>query len=111
MNINSINPLTHMTKGISFGNTAIPYPEYQKANNISFRHTAVPYPEYENAYYTQNQPQVVSRVIEKISALFTPEVTQKSQEIKNGINKIYEAGKQKPEFSGNPKKQLLSVLA
>lgn len=92
MKINAINSATYMTSG------------------LSFKHSAVPYPEYEDAYNIGNKSDTITRVVDKISALFTPEVTKKSQEIKNDINKIYSDGKN-VDLSNNPKKHLLSVLA
>lgn len=95
MKINAINSASYMT------------------TCVSFKHSAVPYPEYESAYYKNTtQPDAITRVVDKISALFTPEVTKKSQEIKNDINKIYNNGKSiNVDFSTNPKNHLLSVLA
>ncbi len=94
MKINAINSSIYMTK-----------------HNRNFKGTAVPYPEYENAYYSKTEPDAITRVVTKLSALFTPEVTQKSQEIKNGINKIYNDNKQTSDYVNTPKTHLLSVLA
>lgn len=85
---------------------------YSPKTNKSFGHTAVPYPEFEYAYNQQNnQPSVARRFVEKFSALFTPEITQKSQEIKSSINKIYDKPGKTQDFNANPHKQLLSVFA
>ena len=91
MKINAINSVNYMTGG------------------VSFKHVAVPYPEYEDAYYVKKQDSSFNKIAHKISALFTPEVTQKSKEIKEGINKIYEA--QELNLDNNPNEHLLSVLA
>ncbi len=93
MKINAINNSNYMTR------------------DVSFKSAVVPYPEYENAYYKQSRPDAITRVVDKISALFTPEVTKKSQEIKNDINKIYDNGNQNANFVKSPQTHLLSVLA
>ena len=79
---------------------------------VSFKHTARPYPEYDNRD-TYNKPSqyAILRFVDRLSALFTPEITQKSQEIKNDINRIYSAPVKNPDFNGNPHRQLLSVFA
>lgn len=92
MKINSINSINYMSK------------------EISFSHTAVPYPEYENAYYYHNNQSSINRAVDRISALFSPEVTQKSQFIKDNINKIYDKNIQQNSYN-EPGKHLLSVLA
>lgn len=92
MKINAINSAGYMTK------------------DVSFKHTAVPYPEYESAYNKQSRTDAITRVVDKISALFTPEVTKKSQKIKEDINKIY-SNENISSYEQSPKNHLLSVLA
>ena len=108
MKINSINS-TYIPDEFTFGRSAVPYPEYQNSENINFGHTAVPYPEYENSY-SSTIPSI-SKVINKISALFSPEVTQKANEIKTGINKIYGKEKTNSDFYTDLETRLLSVYA
>lgn len=72
----------------------------------SFKHTAVPYPEYEKAYkYATSSNSVMSTIINKISDLFSPEVTKEAVEIKSQIDKLYNIK------TPSPKEHLLSVLA
>lgn len=93
MKINSINYMS------LYNRTAVPYPEYKRSMNAAFGHSAVPYPEYAYAYYPQAEQQgSFTKLASKISSLFSPEVTQKSQEIKNDINRIYE---KKADYSNN----------
>ena len=90
MKVNAINSTMYMTKAPAFSHIAVPYPEYEK-------------------YSKRNQSSSVERIVDRLSALFTPEVTKKSQEIKNNINKIYDTPKQKSDFDRN--KHLLALLA
>ena len=94
MKINPINQTNYMTKG------------------VSFKHTVVPYPEYENAYHNQERTSSVTRFVDRLSSLFTPEVSHKSKIIKDNINRLYESETQVPDFiDKEPKKHLLSVFA
>lgn len=80
------------------------------SNNINFKRTAGPYPEYANGYKLQQSSfeKQVTNVIDKISAIFSPEVTNESAKIKSGIDNIYT---NKALQDSNPKAQLISVLA
>ena len=75
-------------------------------NKYSFKRTASPYPDYENAYlYAKSSDTFVNSLINKITALFNPEVTKEAVEIKSQIDKLYSVK------TPSPKEQLLSVLA
>ena len=75
-------------------------------NKYSFKRTAIPYPEYEKAYlYAKSSDTFVNSLINKITALFNPEVTKEAVEIKSQIDKLYSVK------TPSPKEQLLSVLA
>ena len=93
MKVNAINSMNYMT------------------GKVSFKNTAVPYPEYENAYYYVQQPSSFEKLLNRFSALFTPEVTQKSQAIKDGINKIYDSEEAVKGYSRNPNSKVFSVIA
>jgi len=98
-----------MTNDISFGRTASAYPEYTKGS-ASFGHSAVPYPEYEGAYYTEGSESTAAKIMDKIYSLFSPEVTQKSQEIKHSINRVIDDRYiQEPGFDENSKHRLYAA--
>lgn len=109
MRINSINTALYTSKASSFGRTARPYPEYEKNHVSSFGRTAHPYPEYENMPYSN--PSSLDAVLSRVYALFTPEVTRKSEEIKSRINKMYETNRPLYNLNGAPQQQLVSVFA
>ena len=91
MRINSINTALYTSKASSFGRTAHPYPEYEN----------LPY---------SNHASSLDAVLSRVYALFTPEVTRKSEEIKSGINKMYE-NRSLHNLNGAPQQQLVSVFA
>lgn len=81
-----------------------------KPSTFNFKRTAVPYPEYEKAYHHNNASfsKDVTNVIDKISTLFSPKVTEDANKIKSSINKIYADDSL---VNKTPKAQLMSVLA
>ncbi len=76
-------------------------------NKTSFKHVAVPYPEYENGYKPQphHSKFKIDSIVNKLSELFTPEVTKQADEIKQQIDIVCDDEDQ------SPKDNLLSVLA
>lgn len=63
------------------------YPQVQRT---SFGHTAVPYPEYEKAYHKNTGNNIVNSFALKLSSVFSPEVKKNAREIKNEINGLYD---------------------
>ena len=81
-------------------------------SNINFKRTAVPYPEYINGYKNIYHPTFenqVTNVINKVSEIFSPEVSEQSNKIQTGIDGLYKASANLD--AKKPKEQLLSVLA
>lgn len=77
-----------------------------KNYNYSFKHSAVPYPEYKAAYFfVPKSENILDSFIEKVTALFNPDVKKDADIIKNQIDKIYAGTKE------SPKQAMLSVLA
>ncbi len=78
---------------------------FNNNKSISFKKTAVPYPEYKKAYiYPETSNGAINNLVDKISALFHPQVTKEAVDIKSKIDSIYAT----PQ---TPQDQLLSVLA
>lgn len=86
---------------------------YNNKYNTAFRRTAVPYPEYKSAYYVAQKNTAIDTLINKISNLFSPEVTKEAVNIKKNIDTVFEASKKnvKSKNSLSAEQALLSVLA
>ena len=86
---------------------------YNNKYNTSFKRTAVPYPEYRAAYNVAQKNSVIDTLINKISNLFSPEVTKEAVNIKKNIDTVFETSKKnlKPHKSVSAEQALISVLA
>ena len=111
MRVSSINSYPKISKIPSFGQSAVPYPEYRSEYKPSFKQTAVPYPEYKMLnYIEENNRNIIEKLTDKISGLFKPEVINEAVDIKKNIDKIYDSD-EKANQEKEPKDQLLSVFA